>query len=556
MGVSDPETALAVRLTAQGIDPDQVEEALALHQQTGAPVEEALIDVGVPELALLEALAGVYGVQFVSSEKLARAQVHPATLRLIPFSLAQRFCAVPLLLDDDATLTAVAARPLAPGLAEDLQRSATANDVRLLVALPRAVRNAISKLYGKVAGAPSEIADTSVAPVPPTFVDSSAPSFLDASAATHRHPVRSMPAREQLAPNVEMESAKGRYRTRKKTLPSEMDFTAVGAEAAPRVEVLRAHGMETESSLPPVSLHDIQMLELNEDGSFPDASLMVSPAAAALGGASGSLSSTLPGAGASNVPPMRVPTPFDLQLERPQEGGEEPPAVSRKARPSEFDLDAASEPEELQDGLSLPPTTLPETEPLHVDDTGRPIALRLLERLVPMLEVQQGRTGHSDATWKMLERVARELDAPFSTEEVQFAGLLHDLGKDPGHFTPLSLAEDATKRDDAATQHSLPLALVAGIGLPATSVEALKHMYERVDGGGFPSSLAGAEIPQLARMLSVAESYVDLVETKDNHLGKKHNHQEALALLRKYTGSVFDEEVVDALAFAVGHDQL
>jgi len=77
-----------------------------------------------------------------------------------------------------------------------------------------------------------------------------------------------------------------------------------------------------------------------------------------------------------------------------------------------------------------------------------------------------------------------------------------------------------------------------------------------VDGGGFPNNLAGAEIPLLARMLAVAESYVDLVESADNHLGKKLSHQEALALLRRHVGSVFDEEVVDALAFAVGHDRL
>jgi response regulator RpfG family c-di-GMP phosphodiesterase len=84
---------------------------------------------------------------------------------------------------------------------------------------------------------------------------------------------------------------------------------------------------------------------------------------------------------------------------------------------------------------------------------------------------------------------------------------------------------------------------------------AVKHLYERFDGEGFPSQLSGSGIPLLARMLSVAVSYVDLAFNPNNFLGKTTTHTDALTLMREDAGRTFDPDVVDALAFAIGHDR-
>jgi HD-GYP domain-containing protein (c-di-GMP phosphodiesterase class II) len=71
------------------------------------------------------------------------------------------------------------------------------------------------------------------------------------------------------------------------------------------------------------------------------------------------------------------------------------------------------------------------------------------------------------------------------------------------------------------------------------------HHHERWDGQGYPSQLAGEEIPIPARILFVADSYDTM--TTDRVYQAKVTRAEALAEIDRCSGTQFDPTVVDAL---------
>ncbi|HEY5341912.1 MAG TPA: HD domain-containing phosphohydrolase [Candidatus Aquilonibacter sp.] len=69
--------------------------------------------------------------------------------------------------------------------------------------------------------------------------------------------------------------------------------------------------------------------------------------------------------------------------------------------------------------------------------------------------------------------------------------------------------------------------------------------HERFDGSGYPDGLAGDEIPLLARIIAVADTYGALVSDRPYRIETTHAH--ALAQIRAGRGRAFDPVVVDAL---------
>ena len=127
---------------------DQYQRALAEGRRSGTRAEEAILaSGGMTEAQLLKSLAALYKTQFVSTEKLSRANVDRQLLRMVPRQLAQRQLVCPILWKQpSATLAVVAAAPSAE-LAEQLRLASGAHHVKLLVARPTAIRAAIAKHY-------------------------------------------------------------------------------------------------------------------------------------------------------------------------------------------------------------------------------------------------------------------------------------------------------------------------------------------------------------------------------------------------------------------------
>ena len=72
---------------------------------------------------------------------------------------------------------------------------------------------------------------------------------------------------------------------------------------------------------------------------------------------------------------------------------------------------------------------------------------------------------------------------------------------------------------------------------------AMKH-HENIDGTGYPKGLKGDEIPQIARLIRVAESYVSL-SSRRSYRGAM-DKESAVAALREQE-NLYDKDVVDVL---------
>ena len=72
--------------------------------------------------------------------------------------------------------------------------------------------------------------------------------------------------------------------------------------------------------------------------------------------------------------------------------------------------------------------------------------------------------------------------------------------------------------------------------------------HENVNGSGYPEGLMNEEIPEIARIIHVVESYISLINRRAYH--KKRTGSEAIDELRKHNG-IYDQVFVDALEAVV-----
>jgi HD-GYP domain-containing protein (c-di-GMP phosphodiesterase class II) len=82
-------------------------------------------------------------------------------------------------------------------------------------------------------------------------------------------------------------------------------------------------------------------------------------------------------------------------------------------------------------------------------------------------------------------------------------------------------------------------------GLEAVA-DAVRASHERWDGLGYPDGLAGTDIPLVARIVSVADTYAAMT-TGDRPYRAAVTPEEAEAEIARCSGSQFDPDVVTAL---------
>jgi HD-GYP domain-containing protein (c-di-GMP phosphodiesterase class II) len=156
---------------------------------------------------------------------------------------------------------------------------------------------------------------------------------------------------------------------------------------------------------------------------------------------------------------------------------------------------------------------------------------------------------HSRAVVDLTLRVVDELGlSARERRDAEFAALLHDVGKvrvpnsivnKPG---PLTDAERAVM--ERHTVEGERLLLRVG-GLLGEIGRIVRSCHERFDGGGYPDGLAGERIPLLARVVACCDAFNAM--TSDRPYRAALSLDEAVAELRRWSGTQFDPRVVDAL---------
>ena len=171
----------------------------------------------------------------------------------------------------------------------------------------------------------------------------------------------------------------------------------------------------------------------------------------------------------------------------------------------------------------------------------------LLSAMLRTLDLRDRMTArHSAAVARYAREIARAADLSEAEQELAHtAGLLHDIGK---FVFPDSILKGNSRLTDddyeIVKMHPFHgaqvLAQIEGYGPVANIV--LAH-HERIDGTGYPNGMPGKQIPVIARIISVADTY-DVMTSRDSYR-KPVTSQTAIAELRRVSGTQLDGELVE-----------
>jgi HD-GYP domain-containing protein (c-di-GMP phosphodiesterase class II) len=153
---------------------------------------------------------------------------------------------------------------------------------------------------------------------------------------------------------------------------------------------------------------------------------------------------------------------------------------------------------------------------------------------------------HSEGVTLYSYLIGKKLNLSFEDmKTLLYAAILHDIGKigipDSILLKPGKLTAD--EYEIVKMHPKLGEDIVGKIGFLREPAEVLLHHHERYDGKGYPSQLAGVEIPFLSRILGVADAFDAM--TTERPYRKAMTFDEAVSELVKGKGLQFDPELVD-----------
>ena len=183
------------------------------------------------------------------------------------------------------------------------------------------------------------------------------------------------------------------------------------------------------------------------------------------------------------------------------------------------------------------------------DDYNKHVLKESIEALSRAAELrEQHGAGHGEAVARHAEIIGRALGlSPEDLSELVYAARVHDVGK---IFIPdriLNKAGPLTEDEYYLIKmHSrVGAEIVATIPKGEKLQAAVAHHHEAIDGSGYTSGLRGEEIPLWARIICLADAYVNM--TTDRSFAPAKTPDQALAELEKMSGTRYDDELVRVL---------
>ncbi|MBQ4427068.1 MAG: HD-GYP domain-containing protein [Oscillospiraceae bacterium] len=165
--------------------------------------------------------------------------------------------------------------------------------------------------------------------------------------------------------------------------------------------------------------------------------------------------------------------------------------------------------------------------------------------------------GHSKRVAIYTKRLAKEFG--YEGEEldrVYYIALLHDCGKIGVPDSILTKPGKLTDEEyEILKSHSARGAEILSSFKSLKDVEAGAHYHhERYDGKGYPDGLKGEEIPFIARMICVADSFDAM--NSNRVYRKKLPREKIISELEENKGKQFDPEVADVMLRLIREGQI
>ena len=176
--------------------------------------------------------------------------------------------------------------------------------------------------------------------------------------------------------------------------------------------------------------------------------------------------------------------------------------------------------------------------------------------LTTALEADEPYThGHSYRVAKYAVRIGQRMGmSPSELEELEYAGLLHDIGKiaitNDIVCKPARLTKD--EFDILASHPSIGGEIVSQMKFLKGAAHLVRHHHERPDGQGYPDGLEGDEIQLGSRILNCCDA-IDAM-TSNRPYRAALSLEQCLDELKRYRGTQFDADVVDVIEAMIEAD--
>ena len=154
--------------------------------------------------------------------------------------------------------------------------------------------------------------------------------------------------------------------------------------------------------------------------------------------------------------------------------------------------------------------------------------------------------GHSDRVAEYSVLIGKALNLPEKDiNTLHVGGLFHDIGK-IGVPDSILLKEDTLTSDEYSeikNHPSIGAHILSTASIFNDIIPIVKHHHEQYDGTGYPGKLKGTDIPYLARITAIADSF--------DAMTSKRTYRDSLPIevvieeFKKCRGTQFDPELTD-----------
>ncbi len=164
-------------------------------------------------------------------------------------------------------------------------------------------------------------------------------------------------------------------------------------------------------------------------------------------------------------------------------------------------------------------------------------------------------SGHSRRVAEYSKRIAARMGKSIEEQElIYFAGLLHDIGKI--HISDAIINKPGKLDNDEfeiiKTHPSAGFHIIKGISPDPIFRDGVKFHHERYDGKGYPNGLMGENIPEVARIMAVADAYDAMAS---NRSYRKALPQEVVrGEIEKGRGTQFDPDIANVMLELIDED--